>query len=145
MPIKFFGNTNKHGWLSNFSEHPVMIDEIEYPTVEHYYQCEKCTDNGDYKWVFMSASPGQAKRRGKSVSIRPDWDSVKTDIMKKALEAKITQHPHLRRLLLETGTEDLVEDSPYDWYWGCGKNGTGQNVMGHLWMTIRESLKKGKL
>jgi predicted NAD-dependent protein-ADP-ribosyltransferase YbiA (DUF1768 family) len=42
---------------------------------------------------------------------------------------------------MDTGTEELIEDSPVDYYWGCGADGSGKNMLGKLLMELREELK----
>jgi hypothetical protein len=54
--------------------------------------------------------------------------------------AKFTQHPDLRKMLVETGTRKLVYADPYDGYWGIGKDGLGQNKLGQILMKIRKDL-----
>jgi len=65
---------------------------------------------------------------------------VKYDIMKKALRAKFTQHKDLKKILLETGDAELIENAPKDYQWGCGSKGTGLNLLGKALMDIREEL-----
>ena len=52
--------------------------------------------------------------------------------MRKALEAKFTQNPKIREVLISSKDELIVEKSPTDFYWGCGNNGTGKNRLGLL-------------
>lgn len=47
---------------------------------------------------------------------------------------KFETHLEIRDLLLGTGEEELIESAPNDYYWGCGKHGTGQNKLGHILM-----------
>ena len=61
--------------------------------------------------------------------------------MQKALVAKFIQHQNLKQLLLSTSNWYLIEDSPYDSYWGIGSNGNGNNRLGFLLMKIREQLR----
>lgn len=63
------------------------------------------------------------------------------DVMKTALRAKFRQHPTLTQMLIETGDRKLIEDSPYDDYWGIGKNRNGQNKLGKFLMEVRDWLK----
>jgi len=62
--------------------------------------------------------------------------------MRRALRAKFTQHPDLRTLLLGTGDEEIVENAPGDYYWGCGKDGSGKNRLGALLMELRAELRQ---
>ena len=41
-----------------------------------------------------------------------------------------------------TGEEELAEAAPTDFYWGVGRDGTGQNRLGHLLMRIRAELRE---
>lgn len=71
---------------------------------------------------------------------RADWVDVKDEAMYEAVYAKFTQHEDLRRKLLESGDAILIEDSPVDYYWGCGSDGTGKNMLGKTLMAIRKIL-----
>lgn len=71
------------------------------------------------------------------VKIRTDWDIIKEDVMYKVLLAKFTQHVKLRKLLISTGTYELIENSTVDAYWGIGKDGNGLNILGKLLQKVR--------
>lgn len=60
--------------------------------------------------------------------------------MKHALRQKFS-HPKLKALLLSTKKRELVENSPFDRYWGCGGDGTGANRLGVLLMEVRQELE----
>ncbi|AMX93760.1 MULTISPECIES: NADAR family protein [Mesorhizobium] len=72
---------------------------------------------------------------------RPDWDYVKVDVMREILHAKADQHEYVRRKLLATGDRQLVENSWRDDFWGWGPNRDGQNMLGKLWMEIRDEIR----
>lgn len=76
------------------------------------------------------------------VTKRPDWDTVKDQVMYEIVLAKFQQHDDLRATLLATGDEIIAETSPYDNYWGLGSDGTGQNKLGRILMQVRSLLKK---
>jgi predicted NAD-dependent protein-ADP-ribosyltransferase YbiA (DUF1768 family) len=78
----------------------------------------------------------------RDTSIRPDWEEVKMNVMKKGLYAKFTQNPALLESLLSTGEREIIENSPYDSFWGCGSKGDGQNHLGKLLMRLRSHLRK---
>jgi ribA/ribD-fused uncharacterized protein len=139
--IKFYSSQRDFGWLSNFSRHAIEMDGKSWPTVEHYYQAMKATSTVAQDSIRLADTPGSAKRLGKQVAMRPDWEQVKMEIMKNALIAKFTQHPELRDKLMETGYDELVEDSPIDWEWGCGSDGRGENKLGKLLMEVRQELR----
>jgi hypothetical protein len=71
---------------------------------------------------------------------RPDWDDVKVGMMRKIIRAKAMQHEYVRRKLLATGNRELVENSWRDDFWGWGPNRDGQNMLGKLWMEVRDAI-----
>ena len=73
---------------------------------------------------------------------RADWHDAKLDIMRRADLAKFTQHGDLAALLLATATADLVEDSPFEPFWGTGPDGAGLNWAGRVIMEIRDRLRQ---
>ena len=68
----------------------------------------------------------------------PDWGNKKVAVVEEILRAKLAQHPEAQEALRESGDEDIVEDSPTDYFWGIGADGSGQNVLGKLWMKLRD-------
>ena len=138
--IKFWRTRDEHGFLSNFSKHPVTIDGKRWPTTEHYYQAMKFTDELHQEQVRKAAGAKQSKTLAHSLPLREDWENVKYDVMLDALRAKASQYEFIRDALIESGDEELAEDSPYDYIWGLGKDGSGQNLLGKAWMQVRKEL-----
>lgn len=141
MAIKFYRLKDPYGFLGNYYKSRMYIygrwwtwNEAPYQAAKTFVQAEK-----DEIWAAQKAN--DSRLLGQKVTMRPDWDQVKRSVMKECCLAKFLQHPDLRKQLMETGDELLIEDSPIDWYWGCGKDGTGQNVLGQVLMEIREELK----
>jgi ribA/ribD-fused uncharacterized protein len=62
--------------------------------------------------------------------------------MRKAVLAKFTQHEDLRAILLGTGDAVLIEHTEKDSYWGDGGDGSGQNRLGHILMSVRAELRR---
>ncbi len=56
---------------------------------------------------------------------------------------KFETHAEIREVLLSTGDEEIAENSPSDYYWGCGKDGSGKNRLGVILMEVREILREG--
>lgn len=139
-----------HGWIVNFSNHPVKIDGVIWKTVEHFYQCQKFIGYPDII-ERMAAAP--TPKKAKEIAYEPlvvtlgrkDWKNVRDEVMLKGLTAKVTQHKDIRDALLSTGNLRIVEDSPVDSYWGCGKDGKGTNRLGHLWEQIRDMVRNREL
>jgi hypothetical protein len=137
--ILFNSRGREFGFLSNFHKSKIVADGVEYGSVEHYYQAMKSTCVGERAAVRLAATPLAAKRAGKNVTIRPDWDLVKEGVMRQALWLKFLD-PELRRLLVATAGRRLVEDVASDYYWGRGADGTGKNRLGALLEEIREAI-----
>ena len=143
MAIHFYSKTQEYYWLSNFSKHGFSLNGQYWPTVEHYFQAQKFPNHPLQEEIRLAEKPSKAKKLGRtrSVSIREDWEDIKEQVMKEALLAKFNTHEELRQQLLETGDEELIEAAPADYYWGCGKTGTGKNRLGVLLMEVRRQLR----
>ena len=142
--IYFYSKTAAYYELSNFSPYGFLLDGAYWPTVEHYFQAQKFPAQDAYQEQIRRArSPKDAKALGRSrkVPLRPDWEDVKDEVVRRALQAKFLAHPELAALLLETGERALMENAPSDYYWGCGQTGTGKNRLGSLLMELRAALK----
>jgi ribA/ribD-fused uncharacterized protein len=139
MPIRFYSKSEEYAWLSNFSAHSIRIDNVTWPSVEHYYQAQKYEDPAVIKRIREAPTPLHARKAGQDSSLRArrDWDDAKTAVMKKALTAKFTQHPSLRRRLLDTAAEMLIHESSSDTFWGSGPDDQGRNMLGVLLMEVR--------
>ena len=145
--IKIDSFTGKYYFLSNFSNSYIYDEKgIEYPTVEHYFQAAKTFNTQKRQEIAAAPTPGKAKWLGRRVNLRPDWNDVKTDVMRSALRIKFSQ-PYLREKLLETGDAELIEGNWWhdNFYGDCHcekcKNIAGENRLGKLLMEIREDLK----
>ncbi|KAI9138840.1 hypothetical protein BKA69DRAFT_1089576 [Paraphysoderma sedebokerense] len=143
--IYFYRTGDRFGEFSNFYSAPIIIDSLEWPTTEHYFQAQKFTGDPNVVEIIRKLpTPGDAARTGRlrSLPLRNDWESVKEAVMKTALRAKFTQHPELRRILLETGDAKLVEHTTNDKYWADGGGeGKGLNRLGALLMELRNELR----
>jgi ribA/ribD-fused uncharacterized protein len=141
--ILFYRVNEPYGEFSNFSPHPVEMKGRTWPTSEHYFQAQKFADTEHEETIRQAKSPMIAARMGRSRErpLRADWQIVKDDIMREALQAKFSQHPALRSLLLKTDDAELVEHTTNDQYWGDGGDGTGKNRLGQLLMELRAELR----
>lgn len=144
MTIKFYSRSSGgYEAFSNFARYGFRVDGQYYETNEHFFQSKKFEGTAHETAVAAAPGPGTAQRWGKDRSrpLRSDWEQVKHDVMLTGLRAKFTQNPQLLKLLLSTSSEELIEDSPVDYYWGCGKSGSGKNMLGKLLMQLREQLR----
>jgi hypothetical protein len=147
MAIYFYKADQPYGCFSNFSPHPVTIDGKDWRTVEHYYQAHKLVgtpDQGLMDVIRQVSTPEEAAAigRDRARTIRVDWNSVKQAVMWKGVLTKFLTHRDIQTILLNTGEQWLVEDSPRDYYWGCGKDGTGQNQLGKMLMRVRTQIRQ---
>ena len=144
MPIRFYSTAADYAFLSNFSPHGFTLDGAWWPTVEHFFQAMKFPDSPAYQEKIRTArSPKVAKTLGqtRAIPIRSDWDAVKDDIMRQAVAAKFATHASLAAQLGRTGEETLIENAPTDYYWGCGRTGTGKNRLGEILMETRAAYR----
>ncbi|KAI3459134.1 hypothetical protein Pfo_015797 [Paulownia fortunei] len=152
--IFFYKTWDPYGALSNFSLHPIQLpdengDHYSWPSVEHYYQAHKFVGLDDpvakncLEEIKKAKSPEEAARLGRRTQrqrpdlVRSDWESVKTDVMYRALKCKFSTYPNLTSMLLSTAGSVLVEASPHDLFWGGGRDGEGLNYLGRLLMQLR--------
>ena len=147
VPILFYGHSKgPYACFSNFAAYEFELDGVRWPTVEHYFQAQKFVGTPHVEEIRRAPSPAVAKQLGRSRSrpLRPDWEQVKDDVMRTAVLAKFEQHADIRDVLLSTGDEEIVENAPRDYYWGCGAKGTGKNMLGQILMEVRATLRAGQ-
>jgi ribA/ribD-fused uncharacterized protein len=134
--------------LSNFEDVPVRYRGIYFPTSEHAYQWAKVegTDPATAAAIAAAKKPSEAKRLGgKRVPGRPtarDWDERRVAVMRDIIYAKAAQNPQTAAYLASTGTRALIENSPYDAFWGCGRTQKGKNMLGRIWEEVREARRE---
>lgn len=145
MPIYFYGSKEQpYGCFSNFSAHGFELDGLWWPTSEHYFQAQKFAGTPHVEEVRRAQSPKQAAMRGRSRArpLRADWEQMKDEVMRRGVLRKFETHADLRAVLLGTGDEEIVENAPGDYYWGCGADGSGQNMLGKILMETRALLRE---
>ena len=140
-PINFV--ENRFHYLSPFSAHQIKIWGEVFPTVEHAYQASRIKFSPERDSIKNAPSPLDAWREGQKhkndADLQvPDFD--KDAVMEELFRAKIQQHPDISIVLKESGDRDLLKVYETDYYWGTGKDGSGQNKMGKLWMKLRAEL-----
>jgi len=109
-----------------------------FKTVEHAYQAAKTYSIDDRMKIANADTPGQAKRLGRKANVRSDWESVKVGVMRGLLIQKFSD-VNLRKKLLATGKQELIEGNEWgDLFWGVCK-GNGKNILGKLLMEIRDN------
>jgi ribA/ribD-fused uncharacterized protein len=147
MTIYFYKVWQPYGCFSNFSPHPIEIQGTYWPTVEHYYQAQKFVGSEEaiiIPSIHGASTPEEAATLGRcgTRKLRSDWEMVKTDVMRAAVLKKFITHREIQEVLLVTDDEVLVENSPTDYFWGCGADKTGQNHLGKILMSVREEIRQ---
>jgi N-glycosidase YbiA len=128
-----------YAFLSNFFPAQIEYERQWFPTSEHAYQAAKTMDGNERLRIAQLPTPGEAKRAGRYLRLRRDWESIKLDVMEEILRVKF-KIPHLRKLLVETVDTLLVEDNTWgDTFWGK-YDGVGENHLGLLLMQIRREI-----
>ncbi|MFO5493697.1 NADAR family protein [Cuspidothrix issatschenkoi] len=143
MTIYFYNIREQYGCFSNFSPHGFVLDELYWSTSEHYFQAQKFIGTPYLAKLRLVKTPKEAANMGRqrTLPLRPDWEEVKDNIMRKAVFSKFSTNKDIQEILLSTGNEELVENSPIDYYWGCGADGSGKNMLGIVLMEVRQQLK----
>ena len=136
----------EHFFLSNFFPSRICIDGKWYGTNEHWYQASKAESEADHERVRLAPTAAVAKKIGRSIKIRSDWDQIKDGVMRRGLSAKFAV-PELRERLLATGDAELIElNTWHDEIWGIDiKTGKGENRLGKMLMQIREEIKRSRV
>lgn len=144
MTIYFYTVHDDYGCFSNFSRHGFELDGKYWKTSEHFFQAQKFAGTKYEDQVREARSPKDAAALGRrrDFPLRDDWESVKDDVMRRAVLAKFQKHDDIRNILLNTGDEEIVENAPGDTYWGAGKFGTGKNMLGKILMETRDQLRE---
>jgi len=132
----------EYEFLSNFAYASVHYEGILYPTSEHAYQAAKFAPIKTKKYIARLQTPNLAKQAGRRPGLREDWEEVKDMIMYEIVLLKFVQNDEIRRRLLATGEEILVEGNTWhDTYWGQCPVGNGRNQLGITLMRVREELR----
>lgn len=136
----------EYRFLSNFFLTIIKYEGIEYPSVEHAYQAAKSLDRNVRKRIAECSTPGMAKRMGKGVRLRSDWERKKLSIMEELIWKKFEDNSSLKKMLLETYPSLLIEGNYWhDNFWGdcvcdqcCDRRGL--NHLGAILMRVRRTM-----
>jgi ribA/ribD-fused uncharacterized protein len=145
------------GCLSQWWPSAFTLDEVTFPSAEHYMMWRKATcfdDDAVAARILQADHPQRAKALGRQVRgfDQARWESVRYDVVLAASIAKFSQSALLRDYLLRTGDRVLVEASPVDPVWGIGLAAAdpragdpgqwlGLNLLGFALMDTRDQLR----
>ena len=142
--VEFYKEFGKLGYLANYSNHGFSIDGIYYKTVEHYYQAMKFDNDEIKKKIINAATPKEASNIGRdrnNIRIK-DFKDYKIDVMHNGILEKFRQNRDIAYKLIETRNKDIVEATIDEYFWGIGKDKTGENNIGKIIVEVRERIKK---
>ena len=138
MIDKFEG---KYFFLSNFYECPVTYNRLTYQNAEAAFHAQKTFNLGIQK-EFTTLNPSEAKKLGRAIPLREDWEEIKVEHMKAIVLCKFEQNPNLKEQLLATYPHELIEGNWWhDTFWGVC-NGVGQNNLGKILMELRDCFRR---
>ena len=128
----------KYFFLSNFYPCRIEYEGLVYQNAEAAYQAQKELDFEKRK-SYQLLNPYDAKLRGRSANLRPDWEDVKDSIMYEIVLAKFQQNPEFKWLLMDV-VDPIVEENTWnDTYWGVCR-GSGLNKLGEILMVVRNKI-----
>lgn len=139
MKTKIDSFQGDYRFLSNFWYAKVVLDGVDYRSVEHAYMSAKTLDQSLRNQIRSFDKPGDVKRFCRTITLREDWEEVKFGVMLDLVRQKFYIEP-LKSKLLETGDAELIEGNTWgDTYWGVCR-GKGQNNLGKILMQVRSEL-----
>lgn len=133
----------KYFFLSNFyNKAPFEYNGMRFQNSEAAFQAAKSSSYSE-RTAFTTLDPREAKKRGREIELRKDWEDVKVQIMEDVIRAKFAQNKPLRVRLIETGDAELVEGNSWgDTFWGADAvTGKGENHLGKILMKIRDECR----
>ena len=130
----------KYNFLSNFYFCPMRYNGLPFLSSESAFQAQKCPERSS---EFSSLSPNNAKKLGRKVKLRDDWEDKKIHIMESVLRVKFLT-PELKEKLIDTYPCELIEGNTWnDRFWGVDlETGEGRNELGKLLMKLRDEYMK---
>lgn len=149
---------NEYDWMSNFYTCGVYLPQernvkcldtisqeklYKFPTIEHAYQASKTLIKDEIsQFMLQGLTAGQAKRLGRKITLRNDWDDIKLKIMYSLQKQKYSKNK-FKKLLINTGDCYIMEGNYWkDTFWGVDLDTMeGENHMGKILMRIRQDIK----
>lgn len=158
-PVLFWKQTDKNGYLSNFSRSPFTADGLSFSCVEQFIMHSKAQLFGDAQAaerIMAASKPMAMKKQGRLVRNYKErtWAARRVEVQLAGLRAKFGQNPELAARLLKTGDKPIAEASPSDRIFGIGlapsdpkaqdpANWRGTNILGKCLETVRSELQQG--
>ena len=140
------------GELSNFFPLavPIAAGPWTFSTSEAAYQAAKFAARPDVQRRIAEApTPREAAAIGRTPGLGIDsgWNGQRVDVMRWVLRMKReANRVAIDAVLAATGDRPIVEVSTRDPWWGArpvNDRYEGRNVLGRLWMELRQQLRDG--
>lgn len=144
MAIEFYKEFGDLGYLANYSPHGFYKNGVYYKTVEHYYQSEKYDDKAIKKRIIEAGTPKEASNIGRdrnNIRIN-NFKAIKNEVMLIGILEKFRQNKDIMYKLIETRNQPIMEKTVDEYYWGVGKDYSGENNVGKILMHVRTILKQ---
>lgn len=144
MAIGFYKEFGELGYLANYSNHGFYKNGIYYKTVEHYYQSEKYDDPVIKQRIIDASTPKEASiiGRDKNNIRKSNFKDIKKQVMLDGILEKFRQNKDILYKLIETRDEKIEENTIDEYYWGIGKDRSGENNIGKILVKVRTILKQ---
>tara|TARA_R110001592_G_scaffold175466_5_gene414685 strand:+ start:8756 stop:9223 length:468 start_codon:yes stop_codon:yes gene_type:complete len=140
----FLSRSDESQILGTHTVQPFILDGKEWLTVEHYFQAMKfeTTSSDYYEKIRQAPDAKKARKLGATrfKKLRDDWKTIRRVVMTRAVYTRSHAHLDSKKALLETEKHKIVENSQYDYYWGCGRDRRGENIYGQVLMDVRQKL-----
>lgn len=140
--VLYFSMNDINEPMSRNSADAFLLDNRTWLTVEHYYQAMKF-DTSEYQQKILAAVDSDTARKlgnAKFKRKRADFKKIRNTLMTRAIYTQAKTHSEIKHRILETGDRKLVENSQFDYYWGCGRDHRGDNNYGKILMGVRDKL-----
>lgn len=139
----YFSRSDPDALFGTWCPYSFELDEGLWETVEHYFQGMKFEDPAYRARIMTAKSSREARRLGRRnrKGLRADWSRVREVVMTRGIYVRARTWPVIAQALLDTGDKVLVENSQYDYFWGCGRDRRGENRYGQVLMNVRERLR----
>jgi predicted NAD-dependent protein-ADP-ribosyltransferase YbiA (DUF1768 family) len=115
-PITSF--KGEYDWLSNFYPCDVDINvhfdsdnsiyTAHFSNAEAAFQACKCMTFSEFQ-KFETLGPSEAKKLGRTVQLRPDWNEARISVMEQTLFNKFSKNIELADKLIDTYPRLLIE------------------------------------
>lgn len=141
-----FSRFDKECPLSTVSAHALELEGHHWATAEHYFQLKMVASDKIRQRIRETEDARKAYKIGSRwyrAKIK-NWQDQRRIMMTRALYTKVQMYPDVRDALLAIDEEKIVETSLYDHYWGIGRDLRGKNILGEIWMDIRQRVRKSQ-